>query len=206
MSFGLSCLKAIVCQNCRLLFTTNRNNFTSTWHNIALSRNSPSFTHLITHDCYTTTAYLCILGKYSWNSIHCVSTPLRCSCTLKRSYKAHSVSIFRSLSHFRSIKKYTIQLASGRTGGRAGYTSVTPIHFVSLIRRSIAWRNFYLLAVSTLEEKERLSSRSSVTNMCKVLIKKKQGHPTTVFCKRSVRRSKYCLEIDFYYLTTAKNF
>ena len=30
-------------------------------------------------------------------------------------------------------------------------------------------------------------------------------YPTTLFCKISVRRSKYCLEF-FYYLRTAKNF
>ena len=36
------------------------------------------------------------------------------------------------------------------------------------------------------------------------LLSVSQGHPTTVFCKISVRRNKYCLEI-FCYLRTAKN-
>ena len=35
--------------------------------------------------------------------------------------------------------------------------------------------------------------------------KDNQGHPTTVFCKESVRRSKYCLEF-YIALNTAKNF
>ena len=74
---------------------------------------------------------------------------------------------------------------------------------VSVQLRSVSfeyWRFLLGFKIEIIDRQER-SSAILVLRDSRIIDKKKvkaQGHPTTVFCKISVRRSKYCLK---FYIT-----
>ena len=75
-------------------------------------------------------------------------------------------------------------------------------HFLRKTRKPGSFWTFHVVVMQTTARK--CTKKCAGIRPTVVFHSSGQGHPTTVFCKMSVRRSKFCLEFSFTWLKISR--